>query len=210
MVAFKGRLSFVQYLPAKSTKSGIKVWERASPRNGYCHEFQIYTGKVDRIRTEEGLGYRVVKDLTCKMTGKYQLRINYSTCRKALKWWKYLFWFCVDVAIVNSFICMKESINHQQKTRSGRELVRTQLNFRMELARQLIGTYRAARKRKFASNVDNCGRAHWPVKQTKRGRCKQCTSEKRRHEIFIQCKVCQIYLCIDNGCFEKWHCQNMD
>lgn len=31
MIAFKGRLSFKQYLPAKPTKFGIKVWERASP-----------------------------------------------------------------------------------------------------------------------------------------------------------------------------------
>jgi hypothetical protein len=35
MIAFKGRLSFKQYLPAKPTKFGIKVWERASPYNGY-------------------------------------------------------------------------------------------------------------------------------------------------------------------------------
>lgn len=70
MIAFKGRLSSKQYLPAKPTKFGIKVWERASPRNCYCHEFQIYTGQVDVVTTEEGLGYRVVKDLTRKITGK--------------------------------------------------------------------------------------------------------------------------------------------
>ncbi|XP_062582665.1 piggyBac transposable element-derived protein 2-like, partial [Saccostrea cucullata] len=69
MIAYKGRLSFKQ-LPAKPTKFGIKVWERASPRNGYCHEFQIYTGKVDREKTEEGLGERVVKDLTRKIINK--------------------------------------------------------------------------------------------------------------------------------------------
>lgn len=42
-------------------------------RNCYCHEFQIYTGKVDVVTTEEGLGYRVVKDLTRKITGKGHL-----------------------------------------------------------------------------------------------------------------------------------------
>lgn len=70
MIAFKGRLSSKQYLPAKPTKFGIKFWERASPRNCYCHEFQIYTGEVDVVTTEEGLRYRVVKDLTRKITGK--------------------------------------------------------------------------------------------------------------------------------------------
>lgn len=53
MIAFKERLSFKQYLPAKLTKFGIKVWERASPKNGYVHEFQVYTGHVAGGRTEE-------------------------------------------------------------------------------------------------------------------------------------------------------------
>lgn len=70
MIAYKGRLSFKQYLPAKLTKFGIKVSERASPQNGYCHEFQIYTVKVDGGATEEGLGARVVEDLTRKIINK--------------------------------------------------------------------------------------------------------------------------------------------
>lgn len=44
--------------------------ERASPQNGYCHEFQIYTRKVEGGIPEEGLGARVVKDLTRKITLK--------------------------------------------------------------------------------------------------------------------------------------------
>lgn len=49
MIAFKGRLSLEQYLPAKPTNFGIKVWERASPPNGYVYEFQVYTGKVNGV-----------------------------------------------------------------------------------------------------------------------------------------------------------------
>jgi hypothetical protein len=70
MIAHKGRLSFKQYLPVKPTIFGIKVWERESPRYGYCHEFHIYTGKVDREKSEEGLGERVVKDSTRKIVNK--------------------------------------------------------------------------------------------------------------------------------------------
>lgn len=70
MIAFKGRLSFKQYLPAKTTKFGVKVWERASPKSGYIHEFQIYTGRVPGGTPEDGLGARVVKDLTRNITGK--------------------------------------------------------------------------------------------------------------------------------------------
>ena len=68
MIAHKGRLSFKQYLLAKPTKFGIKVCERAHPKTGYVHEFQVYVGKPDSLRgqrvTEEGLGTRVVEDLT--------------------------------------------------------------------------------------------------------------------------------------------------
>jgi hypothetical protein len=70
MIAFKGRLSFKQYLPAKSSSFGIKVWERASPYNGYCYEFQAYTGKIEGQGCEDNLGSRVVKDLTRTITDK--------------------------------------------------------------------------------------------------------------------------------------------
>ncbi|KAL3879847.1 hypothetical protein ACJMK2_032126 [Sinanodonta woodiana] len=73
MTAYKGRLSFKQYLPAKPTKFGIKVWLRADPHNGYVHEFQVYTGREEGQagRTkEEGLGACVVNDLTEKIRGK--------------------------------------------------------------------------------------------------------------------------------------------
>ena len=324
MIAFKGRLSFKQYLPAKPTKFGIKVWERASPHNGYCHEFQVYTGKKDGQGREDNLGTRVVKDLTRKITAKGhhvymdnffsnptlfedlgkegiyccgtargtrkgmpetlknaklknrgdfiimqkgnlcawvwkdkknvfylstncdpttgntvkrrqkdgtlkdvpcpsvataynkymfgvdradQIRMQYSTCRKALKWWKYLFWFCLDLALVNGYICMKESPNHKMVTKSGKENVRSQMSFRMALAQQLIGTYRGSRKRKLTSVIDNCGNAHWPTKFEKKGRCKLCYKNKRRREVLIGCKQCGINLCLEEDCFAKWHSQ---
>ncbi|XP_061175613.1 piggyBac transposable element-derived protein 4-like [Saccostrea echinata] len=234
MIAFKGRLSFKQYLPAKPTKFEIKVWERASPKNGYVHEFQMYMVREAGGCTEEGLGSRVVKDLTRKLVHKShvvymdnffsspelyeqllregvyccgtirvnrrgmpeaiksaklknrgdsltmqkgnlvatawkgkkvvtylstncdptherimqrhqkdgtrkdvsapsvselymfgvdladQKRMQYSTCRKAKKWYKYLFWFCFDLA-VNALICMQESPNHKLRTKTNKE-----------------------------------------------------------------------------------------
>ena len=41
MIKFRGTLSFRQYMPAKPTKYGIKVWERADSKNGYVCEFQV-------------------------------------------------------------------------------------------------------------------------------------------------------------------------
>lgn len=323
MVAYRGRLSFRQYLPAKPTKYGIKVWMRASSTSGYCHEFQVYTGRDVRGVPEAGLGARVVMDLCQRIEGKHhhiymdsyfcspvlfqalyehgtyacgtvrlnrhglpsgiretghikeqgdmkvwqkgplsaclwkdkkvvgflytntqpkatttvsrkqkdgtrkdvpcpsacalytekmagvdrhdQFRAQYSTTRKAMKWWRYLFYFLFDVCLINSYLCMRESVSHVLHTRTGRIRKRNQLEFRMALAEQLIGAYRGPRKRKIPANIDINGDGHWPVWQEKRGRCKLCSEEKKRHEVFVGCMSCKIHLCIDNGCFYRYH-----
>jgi hypothetical protein len=323
MVAYKGRLSFRQYLPAKPTKFGIKVWMRADSKSGYCHEIQVYQGRDARGVPEAGLGSRVVSDLTLSLRGnnhhiyvdnyfsspklfedllehqvyacgtvrtnrkglpagiKYagslqkqgdqkvwqkgglnaaiwrdkkavaflftncgpdqtttvarkqrdgsvnevecplacgnytrnmggvdrhdQFRAQYTVARKSKKWWRYLFWFLLDVCLVNSFLCMRESVNHRLWTRRGRERKRNQLEFRMALADQLIGQFRGARKRKLPSVIDELGQGHWPKKFEKRGKCRLCSEENRRHEVYLGCTVCQVHLCVDNDCFVRYH-----
>lgn len=68
MVKFKGRVGFRQYMPLKPIKRGYKIWIRADS-SGFVSQFQVYTGKVGS--GEEGLGYRVIKDLTRPLVGKY-------------------------------------------------------------------------------------------------------------------------------------------
>ena len=41
MIAYQGRLSFRQYLPAKPIKYGIKVWEACDTRNGFCFDLMF-------------------------------------------------------------------------------------------------------------------------------------------------------------------------
>lgn len=60
MVKYCSRLSFKQYLRAKPTKYGIKVWMRDDPTNGYANQFQVYTGKLEG-NVEVGLSSRVVR-----------------------------------------------------------------------------------------------------------------------------------------------------
>ena len=59
MIAFKGRLGFRQYMPAKPTKYGIKVWMAADAQNGVVVNFNVYLGSEARLRLH-GLGYDVV------------------------------------------------------------------------------------------------------------------------------------------------------
>ncbi|XP_067826911.1 piggyBac transposable element-derived protein 4-like isoform X1 [Heptranchias perlo] len=62
MVAYKGRLYFKQYAPAKPTKWGLKVWMLCEAETGYCLNFNIYTGRR-RVTSQNSVGYDVVMDL---------------------------------------------------------------------------------------------------------------------------------------------------
>ena len=64
MIGTKCRLSFIQYLPAKPTKWGIKVWLCSDAATGYILSFSIYTGKDPNVSiSPNGLSYDVVMRL---------------------------------------------------------------------------------------------------------------------------------------------------
>lgn len=62
MIGTKCRVSFLQYMPAKPKKFGIKLWALCESSSGYCLQFQIYKGK-ELDTPEKGLSHRVVMDL---------------------------------------------------------------------------------------------------------------------------------------------------
>lgn len=71
MISFKGRLSFLQYLPKKPHKWGMKAWVLAEAENGYTWGWKLYTGK-EKERSERGLAHGVVLDLVddARLQGK--------------------------------------------------------------------------------------------------------------------------------------------
>ena len=54
MIGTKSRIGFLQYMPKKPKKFGIKLWALCESLSGYCLQFQIYTGKAAG-GTEHGL-----------------------------------------------------------------------------------------------------------------------------------------------------------
>ena len=62
MIGFKGRLFFLQYLPKKPQKWGIKACVLADSSNGYTWNWKLYTGKEEG-QGEMGLAERVVMEL---------------------------------------------------------------------------------------------------------------------------------------------------
>ena len=108
--------------------------------------------------------------------------MQYSTCRKSKSGGS----FCCVVSrglgsckcIYMHEIILKPQNQDMEWTRNYKDT-----NQLPNAAQSTIGTFRRSRKRKARSNVDSEGVAHWPVKHTKRGKCKQCTAEKQRHEV---------------------------
>ena len=49
MIGTKCHLSFIQYLPAKPTKWGIKVWVCSDAATRHILSFSIYTGKDPNV-----------------------------------------------------------------------------------------------------------------------------------------------------------------
>ena len=44
MIGFKGRLSFIQYMPKKPTKWGVKAYVLSDAHTGYIYDWHLYTG----------------------------------------------------------------------------------------------------------------------------------------------------------------------
>jgi len=71
MIGTKCRVPFLQYMPKKPTKWGIKVWVCADAKTAYATRFIIYTGKDNDDNSGKRLGYRVVMKLLQPYLGKH-------------------------------------------------------------------------------------------------------------------------------------------
>ena len=65
-----------------------------------------------------------------------QLRSKTPVGRPAKKWWKYILFYLLNLCITNSFIVLMETPLVQRKRRY------SLLDFRIELAKELIGGYK--------------------------------------------------------------------
>ena len=63
MIGYKGWIFFKQYMPAKPTKWGIKVWEMCEADSGYCDSFDIYAGCHSWENTTVSLRHELVDKL---------------------------------------------------------------------------------------------------------------------------------------------------
>ncbi|CAI7992357.1 PiggyBac transposable element-derived protein 4, partial [Geodia barretti] len=69
MIGFKGRLTFIQYMPKKPTKWGLKAYVLADSTTGYMYNWILYTGKDDSLGDPLGMTAAVVLRLVEPISG---------------------------------------------------------------------------------------------------------------------------------------------
>ena len=140
-----------------------------------------------------------------------QLRSYYSCRTKSRKFYKYIFYFLLDVAITNAFVLYK---GYAANPKHG-----TILDFRVQLAKELIGDYCSRRKAgRQGSHLRPLPLRHFPVKPSpsledssrrNRKRCVRCLEHGKRTDTSWYCQECAVPLCHTgdpaSDCFLLWH-----
>ena len=136
-----------------------------------------------------------------------QLTGYYKSRSKGRKFYKYIFWFLLDVAITNSYTL---SVYRLPESRSR---VKTIKQFRVDLAQQLIGDYN--NRKRPGSAIQTAPRplplSHFPIRiaeegKYKRGRCHRCLLSEKRSDTTWRCSECNKWLChngVTDACYQK-------
>lgn len=134
-----------------------------------------------------------------------QVRQYYSIRLKGRKYYKYIWWFLLDVAITNAYILCKSDTDLS---------VPSVKEFRVDLAKALIANYCSRKRAGRPSMIPSARRFcedHFPTRGAdKPRRCYYCHHHrnKQRHETVWHCNTCQLFLCHngrEDDCFLLYH-----
>lgn len=79
LLPYRGRCPFLQYIPSKPDRYGIKIWAACYSSTSYAWNMQIYTGRDRNCRPEINQGQRVVLDLTEGLENRTVTTDNFFT-----------------------------------------------------------------------------------------------------------------------------------
>ncbi|CAK9816518.1 PiggyBac transposable element-derived protein 4 [Anthophora quadrimaculata] len=134
-----------------------------------------------------------------------QYASSYCFLRKSLKWWRKLFFWGMEISLVNSYLLYK-----LEKTKRGEKPL-SHLRFLKTLVEQLRGPYRQQREQASTSHSDEIrlnGKLHVILKGPKRD-CKVCSDRSTpagRRETSYYCDTCPDKPRMHLGyCFTKYH-----
>lgn len=107
MIKFKGRVRFLQYMPDKPSKRGIKLWIRCDAITGYCFQFEVYLGKPPGKVPKFGAMFHVIDSLTKELRGKnYRLFFDnaYTTVPLMIHLFGHKLYACATVQTNRKFL----------------------------------------------------------------------------------------------------------
>ena len=182
---------------------------------------QVVRGRRKRVVPEEHMKKPdVITVYNSGMNGvdvNDQYRSYYPPGTTSRKWWKFLFWFFLNLSIVNAFILEKVAGKKNRR----------QLDFRRELAKLLIAGYNGYKRPsnsgkravKTVTSEENL-RGHFLGKvEGRKKACAMCSkagrkrNEGRTYETSYACEQCGVPLCRqmrgENSCFSQWHRENL-
>lgn len=195
------RLSVGEYQRALVGSTEAIVWK---DKRNVCFLNNIYSERGTTVKRKQRDGSTMnvscptcVKGYNMHMGGVDQAdqkRKSYSCSRKSEKWWCRIFWFLLDISVVNAHIL-------SQLTPGFRQL--SQKEFRVELGTALLEQY-SCRKRMWlrASSVP-MPTHHQIVRVKKQRRCHKCGLQGKRKMVLYICKECNIGL--HPECFHSYH-----
>ncbi|XP_055911228.1 piggyBac transposable element-derived protein 3-like [Eupeodes corollae] len=169
---------------------------------GTNYDFVHPLGKVKRWSTTEGRKTDVDipfvfqnynKGMGCVDQADQSVAV-YRTAIRGKKWWWVLFTSMLDLAVANAWrlhlLTADEKLDQLQFRRSTARLY----------LRKLASGIDGRRHRKPSSVVPKIVQGHFVQKLSNQLRCIVCHKKAR-----WQCKRCLKTLCIEKGCFEKYH-----
>ena len=181
---------------ALSTNCDGKIQKQIDRRNPKSKEKIKINCPLPIINYTENMGGVDLSD---------QKRAYYGVGRTTRKWWKYILYFVIDVAAVNSFI-IYDLTNQPCLSSKGNR----QLQFRLNLVSQLIGDFSSRKYETKLVKKNNQNIYHVLKKMIKSKKycvyCKQnnyFTNSGKRISSSFKCGACNVPLC--KTCFDPYH-----
>ncbi|VDI69814.1 Hypothetical predicted protein [Mytilus galloprovincialis] len=193
--------AYVQWRDCK-TVTVISPIHRGSDVS-YCHRT---VNERKGFKKKKVVQPSVIHDYNTNMGGvdKSNQMLNKYPCyiKSKFHWWKVIFFHCITIMIVNSFIILTE---FNQKTSNKVENISNQLEYREALALSLMDIHSSDETEK-----QTC----MPACLDKRIDCSYCNAKASLKgnktpstKTNIYCSKCEVPLCLrkDRNCFTKWH-----
>lgn len=186
-----------------------------------CHnsKTELVTRKIKNNVTEQFPKPCVISDYTAKMGGvdrNDHYCSSYGFAKKSLKWWRKLYFWLLEVSVVNSFI-----LYNSEKKKNNEPVVR-HVTFRKQLIEQLVSDVRnVRRKRGRPTSIDNdaairMNGLYHSIKANESKKTKDCVvcSDRKtpggRKETIFYCDTCPRKPGLHpNNCFDKYHTQKI-